>query len=108
MNDEWEIDETWRPQDGRDWVKILAIVRDNATGEVREVAHVGLMKHGKRQPDIWIWTDGNYSCDCNRAVFFASAVGEKDPDRTCGSGAFAVQLKNAKDGEIFYDEFDDK
>lgn len=27
----------------------------------------------------FLWSDGNYSCDCNRALFFADANGEARP-----------------------------
>ena len=28
----------------------------------------------------FMWTDGNYSCDCNRALFHARARGAPDPE----------------------------
>lgn len=30
------------------------------------------------------WTDGNFGCDCNRALFFARAGKEPDPEIKCG------------------------
>jgi hypothetical protein len=32
----------------------------------------------------FIWTDGNYSCDCNRGTFIARTAGLPDPDLKCG------------------------
>lgn len=44
------------------------------------------------------WFEGNYSCDCNRALFFARAGGEDDPEIGCGEGAYSVRLVNADTG----------
>jgi len=33
---------------------------------------------------------GNYSCDCNRALFFARAGDEDEPDVPCGDSAFVL------------------
>lgn len=41
---------------------------------------------------LYLWSDGgNYSCDCNRALFFARARGEEEPDDPpCGEDRFCV------------------
>jgi hypothetical protein len=39
---------------------------------------------------VYQWSDGNYSCDCNRALFFARAGGEEEPEVECGEGAYAI------------------
>jgi hypothetical protein len=40
---------------------------------------------------VFMWQEGNYSCDCNRALFFARASGDPDPEpRPCGDIAFRV------------------
>lgn len=42
--------------------------------------------------DFSIWSDGNFSCDCNRSDFFAEAIGrEADEDPPCGDGRFIVE-----------------
>lgn len=43
----------------------------------------------------YLWTEGNWACDCNRALAFARAAGEPDPEpRPCGSVAFrAVSIR---------------
>lgn len=41
---------------------------------------------------VFLWRDGNYSCDCNRELFFERAKG-KDPDLDevwCSEGRFEV------------------
>lgn len=45
------------------------------------------------------WADGNYGCDCNRALFFARAGGEPDPDEyPCGETRFYVPFAVLDDG----------
>ena len=74
-------------------------IRRNETGETR--------KYEYEYPwdGDYIWTDGNYSCDCNRRLFFGYAAGEKgeDIETECGKGAFSIRIWDA--GEIVYDEF---
>lgn len=39
----------------------------------------------------YMWTDGNYSCDCNRALFHARARGVTEPPNPpCGEGRFVL------------------
>jgi hypothetical protein len=49
----------------------------------------------------YMWSEGNYACDCNRALFFARAAGEPDPDRPCGDSAFGVRI--LVDGRIVFE-----
>lgn len=35
----------------------------------------------------WVWSEGNFSCDCNRAIFFG------DEDETCGESRFKVNIE---------------
>lgn len=66
----------------------------------------------RRDPKPWdffgefIWSDGNYACDCNRALFFSRAAGEADLECGCGSSAFSVRLIAVDDGEVLYEEDD--
>lgn len=55
--------------------------------------------------DEYLWSEGNYSCDCNRALFFARAGGEPDPVRPCGEVAFSVQIVGT-DGKVLYQDDD--
>lgn len=100
---EWEevVIPTHPLDDGEAWVKVVAVIRKNATGELHEYECNEIMEWKFGTPSTWIWTEGNYSCDCNRGIFF----GEPE-DVDCGDGAYAVQLRNAKTGEVYYDELD--
>lgn len=51
---------------------------------------------------LWIWTEGNYMCDCNRALFFARAGGEDDTEawsQKCGDQeVYSVPFIELEDG----------
>lgn len=66
----------------------LVLIRDNETGIVRAYEDAYL----RWVEDDFIWTEGNFACDCNRGLFFARAVGEDGPDRACGSERYSVML----------------
>jgi hypothetical protein len=43
---------------------------------------------------LFQWTENNYSCNCNRELFFARARKEPEPgDRLCGEGAFFLTIR---------------
>jgi len=56
----------------------------------------------------FIWSDGNYACDCNRALFFARAANEHENMREpqCGDDAYQVNVKDPETGEYYYKEFE--
>jgi hypothetical protein len=82
-------------------MKVLAHIRNNHTGEVRQ--------YPCEEATAFIWEEGNYSCDCNRELLFGYAKGlkfEDMPDVKCSDGRFSVNLENPVTGEIFYREFE--
>jgi hypothetical protein len=53
----------------------------------------------------FIWTEGNYSCDCNRSLFFARGRLEDDPKSPpCGSDRYFVKIVDEGDGTVLLDE----
>lgn len=56
------------------------LIKNTITGEVKEV-EVELP-----EDPYYILTDGNYSCDCNRALFFG------DEYDKCTEGVYLVRL----------------
>lgn len=69
-------------------MEIEIILRKVESGE--EVSFVE--DHVSELSALWMWQDGNYSCDCNRELFFERAKG-KDPDLDevwCSEGRFEV------------------
>lgn len=87
------------------WFPAEAKIRDTATGQVRTYA-----KWEPEEEDGWSdfnWRENNYSCDCNRASFFAEAVGAvlSDEETPCGDGRYVVEsILDARDGREIYSE----
>jgi redox-regulated HSP33 family molecular chaperone len=62
----------------------------------------------EQHPSVFNWHENNYSCDCNRELFFGYAAGlgyEDMPERVCTHGQYSVNLENPETGEIYYREF---
>ena len=57
--------------------------------------------------NVYLWSDGNNSCDCNRAILFERVKGldPEDDELQCSDGKFLVNLVDAQTGEIIYQEF---
>jgi hypothetical protein len=90
------------------WVKCIAEIRNNDTGEVREYETNELLYADDKHPSIFNWEENNYSCDCNRRLFFKIVNHEETEDdwnSACSDGKFSVNLKNKKDGKVYYREF---
>lgn len=74
-------------------------IRKNDTGEIRFYTLEALEDDGD-----YIWTDGNFSCDCNRAIMFDRAKDQEIPEwwlkeptpYPCSDGAFSVLLPDAR------------
>lgn len=50
------------------------------------------------------WREGDYACDCNRALFFARAGGEPDSvDPKCGEGAYHVTITDDASAIVYQD-----
>ena len=113
------------------YVKVVALIRKKATGEVVEYPTELPLHEGEDTPNDFIWVDGNYSCNCNRGDFFERTKdpewddteylydqpegtdwgpdfeGETErPKNLCSDDNFEVNLKNPVDGKIFYQEFE--
>ena len=52
----------------------------------------------------YIWAAGNYSCDCNRRLFFGYAVGEEPEEVECGDGAYSVRCVSDDGKELYKDD----
>lgn len=59
---------------------VNAQLQDKKTGEVRMVRVDG--------STAYMWEDGNYSCDCNRSIFFYSLP--LDKSFPCGDTRFKL------------------
>lgn len=56
----------------------------------------------------FIWTEGNYACDCNRKAFFDAAMGDPSDaiGNPCGHGAFELMEIRHVDGRTLVMPFD--
>ncbi len=82
---------------------IIVKIRNNATGEIVDHPDVGDFDEDGFVD--FIWSDGNYACDCNRDLFFHRAKGLDDPDdNPCGEEKYSIQI--TCDDAIVYDEFE--
>ena len=53
----------------------------------------------------YLWSEGNFACDCNRALDFSRAVGEAEPDDPpCGETAYSIRISVG--GRRIYDELE--
>lgn len=87
--------------DQKQWMPVLIEIRDNATGEIREIEHkISISPEGI--PDPYLWVDGNYSCDCNRIIFFNA--GQYIEDIPCSDGKFSIRIRDKETGIIYVDE----
>lgn len=78
------------------WVEI----RNNATGEVRRY-YDDYFNPDPETGSRYIWTEGNYGCDCNRSLFFARAADEEDPeDLDCEGGVFTAIRAHCDNGTV--------
>jgi len=79
-------------------------IRRNADNVVR----VYDMKLGpwKGEGDDYWFSEGNWSCDCNRMAGFLSAGAEGEPDEVpCGDGAYSiVSITQDDDTTVLYSE----
>jgi len=73
-------------------------IRENATGIVR-------LHWDEYWAGPFMWGDGNYGCDCNRALFFLASAGPgADGDFACGEERFSVRISSADDGRTLYQD----
>jgi hypothetical protein len=90
------------PHDGVIWLDAKAEIRENRTGCVHISQQDVIWDEENECPHTYIWSEGNFSCDCNRALFFN---GKYTDDMPCGDGGYSVNLYSTKTGQYFYKEF---
>jgi hypothetical protein len=90
-------------------VAIVAHIRKNETREIRLYSDYILFEDGEDEPSVFNWEENNYSCDCNRYLFFQRANNEDeiDEDSICGDDKYSVNLYNPKNDKCIYKEFEE-
>jgi hypothetical protein len=82
-------------------VPATAHIRRNSDGLVRQCR----TDWSVDDPSDFIWSEGNYACDCNRYLFFQRAADEPDDDVVaCGATAYTVLRIELNDGTVVYSE----
>lgn len=105
-------------------MSLLVKIRKNDTGEVRTYVDEDAYKYAEGWKEFYpdsplssmvhhMWGEGNFSCDCNRELFFIRALDledEDDPDDPkCGKTRFSVlEIKDTNTGIVLYDEEADR
>ncbi len=98
-----------------DWVRVIAEIRHNSSGEVRKHETHEILERGEAYPSPFNWEENNNSCDCNRKLFFIRAVDpnycassvsdDEDDPLPCGEGEYSVRLVNPVTNVPYYAEF---
>ncbi len=77
-------------------MKLRVLLEDTVTGETGWYEEDGYVDAELAE---FMWNEGNYACDCNRALFMAWMHGRDEPsDLACGDGRYIVQQATL-DGE---------
>lgn len=85
--------------------RTITKIKHIPTGEIRQLdsrwTDYIVLVDGK--PSTYIWSEGNYSCDCNRHLSFNPAPCEP---HECGHSEYSVEIRNAVDNTIIYTEWE--
>lgn len=75
----------------------IAAITDTWTGETRE-APVHFHIPDTEEISDYLWSEGNYACDCNRGLFFSGESGE------CGESRYTVRITDKLTGDLLYED----
>ena len=70
------------------------LLRDNQAGEERWYTY----EFPWDEISYFLWTEGNYGCDCNRHIFFEEATGRDTGDCPCGESRYTAVCAELPDG----------
>lgn len=79
----------YRPEDGKRAVTDEVWSGDTFTEEDKETLE-------------FMWSEGNFGCDCNRGDWMARELGEPDPNYPCGGEKIVVEKIELEDGTVIY------
>lgn len=80
---------------------IRVTITDTTTGESATLDDMGRFDDGVFND--FIWSDGNYSCDCNREIFFSQATGIEGGVRECSTGRYRVKITDEAGNQLYED-----
>lgn len=83
---------------------IVVTIKDKLTGGLRKTEELPTMEGFFKENVEYLWSEGGYSCDCNRGVLFYNY---KDIEKVpCGFVRFLIDVEDADTGEIIVQEID--
>ncbi len=70
-------------------------ITETATGKTAELI--------EPEWNEFIWTDGNYGCDCNRKMLFDRALDQEQEfeEYECGSGQYKIRVTDESGAEAY-------
>ena len=84
----------------------LVYIRRNETREVRCCREFTGDARWCEWDGEYMWADGNYSCDCNRELFFDRAGGDAgEGPHACTDGQYSVMITDMA-GKLLYADGD--
>jgi hypothetical protein len=82
-------------------MNVLARIKQVSTGEVRTY-ETDFLEGSTDYEIVFQWEENNYSCDCNRAMFFNNYA---EPDRKYPCGETEYKVRVFSNGRLLYEEF---
>lgn len=102
----WDLfagEEVGHPIEQLTRVHIIARILHVPSAEVRDIPAYAIWDPPDG-PGVYLWSDGNYGCDCNRHLYFTDWA---DDDVPCGEEVYRVNLVNPHTSRVYYREFSD-
>ncbi len=84
-------------------MQAVAKIKDIRTGEIRLCETK--IRETNGLPDPYIWSDGNYACDCNMYLFFERAIGNEPDDDECSCLTDFYQVELFVGEELIYSDY---
>jgi hypothetical protein len=84
---------------------IIAIIRNNQTGEVRECPTFCWAidpDYTRYEGVLFYWLDGDGSCDCKRSIFFHRSGDEEEHPSTCGDERYSLLALREEGYELVF------
>ena len=75
------------------------------TADGKTVEYKDELYQTKDYDGTFIWSTGNFACDCNRYLFFQREINEsEDDDFPCSEGKYRVNWIKDESGKVWYSE----
>ena len=68
-------------------IKVTARLKDRHTGEIKDYVY-----ESTNDNIAWQWTEGNYSCDCNRSIAFYGLTLDNKAVLSCSGDENRIEL----------------